>query len=667
MKLIIIESPGKVKAFKKYLGSGYEVLSSVGHVADLPPKQISVDIKKDFEPTFEVNSDKKDVVKALKYAAKKADEIYLMTDEDREGEGIAWHVHSQIKDVTKAPIRRATTNAITKKGIEDAIAHPSEINQGKVEAYLSRRILDRLAGYKTSFLTQQATGGKSAGRVQSAMLRLIVEREEEIDHFVPEEYWILTAHLRSSKDQPYDAVLSEKVKVGSQAQSEEIYQKVMKGSPVVTEVETKDVTVNPYAPFTTLPMIASASTIFGWGAEKTMQVAQGLYEAGHITYMRTDSPYMDPAAVCEIRQRLSSGYGPSVIPPQPRIYTAKAGAQEAHECCRPTNFNVSPSLCGDESKLYTLIWKRAVASQMISGVDRRVKVVTKIADYDFISHGNTIIEEGFRKIWDYGGSDEVKLPPLFEGEKCSLKSLDQEQKFTQPPSRYSDASLSKTAEKLMIARPSTFANSIKTLRNRGYIEKGKAFKPTCTGRKVVEFLRDAKVCFVDLEFTKQMEDLLDQIQDQKKTRLEVLKEFWERLKKDIESGKKIRDSKQVTQFKCPKCEGHLLIKRSNFGSFFSCQNYKPPKTVKGKKVVPEGSCTYTAKVGENGEPVEKPPPAPKEYANFKCNKCGGDMIKRKSKFGEFYGCSKFPKCRSVADLDGNFKEPSQKKWKKDKG
>lgn len=660
MKLVIIEAPGKLKKFRQALGPEYEVLATVGHVADLPAKKLSVDIKKDFEPTFEVNPDKKDVVKSLKQTAQKADEVFLMTDEDREGEGIAWHVMEQIKG-TKAKIYRATTNAITKQGIADALAHPTQIDQGKVEAYLSRRILDRLAGYKTSFLTQQATGGRSAGRVQSALLRLIVEREEEILCFVPEEYWVLTAHLRNSKDQPYDAVLSEKIKVGNCQMASEIEAKVLKSSPVVTSVESKDVSVNPYAPFTTLPMIASASTIFGWGAEKTMQVAQSLYESGYITYMRTDSPYMDPAAVHSIRDYIYAHYTNAVgecydLPTQPRIYTAKQGAQEAHECCRPTDINAQLSLTGDQQRLYDLIWRRAVASQMESARDRRLKVITTIADYDFISHGSTCLSQGFRKVWTYGTSDDVNLPDLSEGEKCALKSLDKDQKFTQPPPRFSDASLSKTAEKLMIARPSTFANSVKTLRSRGYIDKSKSFKPTDVGMKVVEFLRQANICFVDLAFTSQMECLLDSVQENKTCRLQVLKDFWQRLRQDIENGGKIRDQMQCTKFPCPKCGGKLMMKHSHFGSFFACQNYKAPKTVKGKKEYPAGSCQYTAKVGSDGQPVEKSPPQPKEYATFKCKNCGGGMVKRKSKFGEFYGCEKYPKCKTAADLDGNFKE-----------
>ena len=663
-KLVIIEAPKKLSKFKQALGSGYEVLATYGHIIDLPAKKISVDIKNNFEPTFEITPDKKDVVKTLKNAAKKAEEIFLMTDEDREGEAIAWHVSNVIAKITKAKIRRATTNAITKSAINDAIAHTTDIDEGKIEAYLSRRILDRIAGYKTSFLTQQATGGRSAGRVQSALLRLIVEREQEILHFVPEEYWILTAHLLSSKKEIYDAVLTEKIKVPNEKKATEIYDAVIKGKPTITSVEYKEVNSKPYAPFTTLPLIASASTIHGWGAEKTMKVAQGLYEAGHVTYIRTDSPFMSPEAVDSIRHFVGHEYGNDYLPSNPLIYTAKKGAQEAHECCRPTDVNANLSLSGDDAKLYELVWKRAVSSQMMSGRDRRLKVITKIADYDFVSHGNVRLFDGYRKVWTYGSSSDVMLPELNEGEKCTLDSLNKDQKFTQPPSRYSDATLSKTAEKLQVTRPATFANSLATLKNRKYMErKKKSFHPTEIGIKVVDFLKAANVCFVDINFTSEMEILLDQVQDGKTTRSEVLKNFWTRLKGDIEKGKEVKDKQQVTNHKCPQCGGYLLKKNSVFGAFFACQNYKPPKTVKGEKVPQPDSCPYTAKVGEHDEPVEKKPVV-KEYAKFKCKNCGSKMVKRASKHGEFYGCNSFPKCRTTADLEGIFKEPKNKKWKK---
>lgn len=658
MKLIVIEAPGKIKKFKQILGSEYDIIATLGHFVDLPEDKLAVDIKKDFEPTFEVQ--KTDVAKSLRTAAKSAKEIFIMTDEDREGEGIAQEVYNTIKEFAKCPVWRATTNAITKQGIEQALKKPGQIDEKKVEAFLSRRILDRIAGYKTSFITQQATGGRSAGRVQSAMLRLIVEREQEILAFVPEEYWVLTATFASPRKERYIGVLTDKIKVPDEKTATDIYDKVIKGKPVVASVETKEVSIHPYPPFTTLPMIAAASSVLGFTAKRTMSTAQDLYTSGHITYHRTDSPFMSPEAVNSIRSFIQTHYGPDYLPSCPNAYHAKKGAQEAHECCRPTDINSKPDLDGDHKKLYDLIWKRAVASQMTPGRDRKVKVVTVVSGYDFISNGVTRLFDGFRKVWNYGSGDDVVLPQLSEGDKCELLVLDKEQKFTQPPPRYSDASLSKTAEKLMITRPATFERSIGTLLQRKYItQKNKSFQPTDVGIKVVDFLKSANICFVDLEFTQQMEADLDEVQDGKKKRIELLSEFWKRLKSDIDHAGQVKKDQQKTDYKCPKCGGCLLKKHSKYGAFYACENSK--KTSKGIE-----GCKFIATVGDHGEPIEKESKKkqPVEYASFNCEKCGSKMIKRKSQYGEFYGCSGYPKCKTTANLDGEFKKPGKKKWSK---
>lgn len=661
--LVIIESAGKIKKFRAALSNDYEVMASIGHCVDLPERQLGIDIKKDFEPSWEIKDDKAAVVKKLQAAAKNAKQIFMMTDEDREGEAIAWHLANLIKGKSKAKIVRATTNEITKKGITQAIANPGKLDEKKIDAYLVRRLLDRLCGYKTSYLTKQATGGRSAGRVQSAILAIIVERELEITSFKPEEYWVLTAYLLSSKGEPYTAVLNSKIKVSNEKKATEIYDAVIKGSPTVTSVESKEVAANPWPPFTTASMTQAASSIFGWGASKMMKVAQSLYEAGHITYHRTDAPFMAMDAITDIRGHISHAHGAKYLPSSPRMYKAKAGAQEAHECCRPTDVNAHLSLGGDGSKLYDMIWRRAIASQMASGCDERTKVVTRIADYDFISNGNVVLFDGYRKVWTYGSGKENVLPKLSEGELCTLKTLEKEQKFTQPPPRYSDGSLNKKCEDLQIARPATFGSFVETLKARDYIsKKGKSISATELGLKVIEFLKAADVCFVDTKFTAKMEALLDEIQSATKSRSEVLADFWKRLKEDIERGKKVKQQSQMTEHECPKCHGTLLSKHSKFGPFFACENYKPAK--KDKKVVVEGSCDYTANVGDDGKPKEKEPPKPKEYADFPCNKCGGKMVKRTSKYGEFYGCAAYPKCKNLADLEGNFKETTKKKYKK---
>lgn len=658
--LVIIEAPGKLPKYRKALGSDYDVLATAGHCVDLPEKSLAINIKKKFEPTWEVKHDKKAVIKTLKDAAKKAQNIYLMSDEDREGEAIAWHVLEQIKTSTKANIFRATTNEITASGIKKALANPGQIDMQKIDAYLCRRLLDRLCGYKTSFLTKQATGGRSAGRVQSAILRLIVDREKEIMHFVPEEYWVLTAHLLNSSAEPYVGVLSEKIKVPNEAEATKIYNAVMKGSPVISEVKVKQVNIKPFAPFTTIPLQATASTLFGWSGKRTMQAAQHLYEAGHITYMRTDSPFMAKEAVDAVRAFVDHSYGSKYLPAKAPVYAAKKGAQEAHECCRVTDVNANPALAGDEHKLYEVIRKRTIASQMSSGVDERIRAVTKIAGYDFISNGNRQIFDGFRKVWDVGGGKDVLLPKLTEGEKCTLKLLEKEQKFTQPPPRYSVASIGKKCEDEQIARPATFSNFMEVLQQRGYIAKNKkSFQATDLGIKVIDFLTAADFCFVDVKFTAGMEQELDAVQSATTNKVDLLTKFWDRLKGDIEKGKEVRNAASVTKYKCPKCKGSLLSKFSKFGPFYACENYKPPKKVDGKKVEQEGACAFTAKVGDNGEPIEKVA-KPKEYADFACTKCGAPMVKRTSKYGEFYGCEGYPKCKMTADMDGNFKEPKKK-------
>lgn len=440
--VIIIEAHGKVKSYEKYVGKNYAVYPTHGHCVDLPVKKLGIDIKKGFLPTWEVKEGSEDTIKKLKSACKNADNVYLMTDEDREGEAIAWHIYEQIQETCKGTIHRASTNQITKTGIQAALANPGELDQNKIAAYLARRMLDRLAGYKTSYLTQQASGGRSAGRVQSAVLRIIVDREKEIVAFKPVEYWVLTAYLLNSKGDKYTAILTEKIKVPNKATADKIYEECINATPKITKVETKEVESKAWPPFTTMPMVASAASIFGWSASKTMKVAQGLYSAGHITYHRTDSPVMAPEALGEVRAFISHTYGDAYLPDKANFYAPKKGAQEAHECCRPTVITSSSlnawqmvGLSGDDAKLYELIWRRAISSQMSKARDRRLSVITKIAKYDFTSNGRTELFDGFRKVWTYSSSKDVILPDLFEGEECMLKALEKEQKFTQPPPR----------------------------------------------------------------------------------------------------------------------------------------------------------------------------------------------------------------------------------------
>ena len=653
--IVIIESPSKAKSYNKALGKDYEIVPSYGHCVDLPPSKLGINIRKKFDATFEPIEGKEGVIDNIKKKAKKAKNVFLMPDPDREGEAIAWHIYNAIKEDTKANILRATTNEISKKAIQSAINNPGNINMQMIDSYLCRRLLDRLCGYKTSFLTKQATGGTSAGRVQSAVLRIIAEREKEIRSFVPEEYWVLTAFLISSKGDPYVGVLDSKVKVKNEKQATEIYNKVKKGKPEVTSVVEKPVTANPVTPFTTSTMIQSSSSIFGWGAKKTSKVAQSLYEKGLITYMRTDSPVIAKDALGTIRSHIQTSYGDAYLPKQAKVYAAKKGAQEGHECCRPTNIGLIESGEGaDERKLYSMIWKRTVASQMSPGKDKQIKVVTTISTYNFHSNGKIRLFDGYRKVWDYSKSEDVILPNLCEGEKCTLENLKKEQKFTTPPPRYSEGSITKTCEKLQIGRPSTYAQCIQTLIDRRYVQLNKkSLHATDLGIGVIDFLKTSDFCFVDIDFTAQMEGMLDDIANGDKDKTEVLTEFWSRLKADIENGNKVRLEQQKTDHKCPKCDGTLLKKHSTYGPFYACENYKAKD---------DDACKYIAQVGDEGQPIEKVRKE-KEYADFPCKNCSNKMVKRKSQYGEFYGCEKYPKCKTIANMDGEFVE-KKKTYKK---
>ncbi len=644
MKTVIIESPGKIKKIKSYLGSGYDVVTSFGHCVDLPAKGLSVNIKKNFEPTFAVHKNKLEVMNAIKKSCKKAKAVYLMMDPDREGAGIARNIYEQIKNIG-VPVYRAISNEISQNKIKEAIANAVQLDEEQTiyDAYLCRRILDRIAGYKTSFLTQQATGGRSAGRVQSAMLRILTEREKEILNFVAKEYWILAALFKTATGDEYTGQLDEKITVSDEKTAKQIEAKVRKGKPVVTEVESKEVILNPYAPFTTSTLIQASSTFQGWTAKKTMTVAQKLYERGDITYMRTDSPMMAKEAISAVRESIAQSDGSEYLHPSARVFTKK-GSQEGHECCRPTDVSHSNLLTAssDEQKLYSMIWRRAIASQMAVGKDRRTKITTTVSDYNFISRGNVQLFDGFRKVWNYNKSSDVLLPVLQKGQEVTLKELEKEQKWTTPPPRYSDASLNKKCETAQITRPATFASFLDTLENRGYIRRvKKSFQATDLGIRVVDFLVAAKMCFVDLKFTANMEQLLDEVASGSKKKNDVLQDFWSTLKNNIEEGKKVREESQKTIYLCPDCGGGLLLKHSRFGPFFAC----------------EKKCSYTAKVGDNGHPAEK---VSKEYAEFECKYCKSKMVKRKSRYGEFFGCEAFPKCTGIADLNGIF-QPLKKK------
>lgn len=652
MKLIIIESPGKIHSYNKYLGKEYKIVASYGHIFDLPVKKISIDIKHDFEPTFEVMSDKKDTFNQIKKLADKAEIIYVMTDPDREGSGIGWNIAEHLSK--SAIIKRAKTQEITKNSIIKAIDNACDMDVEKplVDAFLARRILDRLVGYRASYPVKQATGGPSAGRVQSAALRFLAEREKEIQSFIPKKYWDITAELVTQKLEKIIAKIKipDKLEITSEKQAQEICDTLKKDQIVVSLFEKRNESVKPYAPFTTSTLQQSASSFLGWSPKKTMQVAQSLYEASFITYMRTDSRHIVPEVVDQIRS-VVTGYGSKYLPGKKLVYASGKLSQEAHEAIRPTDVNNSSGpVDTDESKLYRMIWKRTISSQMTDAEFIRSKAEFTCQKYILDARGSKRIFDGWQKVWDYGSQDDVYLPELVVEEQVKALDVLAEAKETKPPARYSEASMVKKMEQLGIGRPSTYAATIETLKNRKYITtKGKAIDVTELGVRVSDFMVAADFCFVDLGFTSSMENHLDAIAENKETKLQVLTEFWDRLKHDLANAKGKKQELSKSGFKC-KCGGELLKKFSKWGPFYSCDKYPDCKKI------------YT--IGEHGEPVEKQKKKI-EYSDKDCPKCGAKMILRESKFGKFYGCSKYPACRQMRDEQGNEIKPKKKnKWHK---
>lgn len=429
MKLVIIESPGKIKTLSKILGSQYRILASYGHVYDLPAKGMSVDIKNDFQPTFAIIPGKSDVIKLIKAEAKKAEAIFLCTDRDREGAAISYHIYESIKDCTKAPIYRATFTQITKEAVLEAIKNPGKIedDSAMTESQMARRILDRICGYKTSFPTKMATGGSSAGRVQSVALRILAEREKEINSFVSKEYWEIVADLLSPNKEEFSVKLDSKVEIKTEIKTEkeakEIYDIIKKGTPKVKEIISSIVEVRPYPPFVTQALCGAAKSYFGWSSDKTMKLAQDLYEGmgsghGFITYMRTDSCTIEPGTIAALRTHISNSLGNNYIPDKPNFYKNKASAQAGHEGIRPTNISDTFVSSGDHNKLYDLIWKKTAASQSVPSKEQRVKVVVDISGYDFVANGNVILFDGWKKIFDYVNTESNLLPALNKGDIC---------------------------------------------------------------------------------------------------------------------------------------------------------------------------------------------------------------------------------------------------------
>jgi DNA topoisomerase-1 len=689
MNLVIVESPAKAKTIEKYLGKDYKVMASLGHVIDLPGNKLSVDVEHDYEPDFKTIRGKGEVIKKLKRAVPKKGDVYLAMDPDREGEAIAYHVAQALK--LKKP-KRITFHEITKDAVNEAIKKPGEIDWDLVESQFARRVLDRLVGYKVSeLLWKKIWYGLSAGRVQSVALRLIVEKEEEREAFNPEEYWDVFVDL-DKKGEILRAKLSKKdgkkFVPGNKEDVEELEKAIGKSSFKVLDVSSREMKKGPYPPLKTSTLQRSANSILGMSAKRTMALAQRLYQAGYITYMRTDSLNMSKQAVDTIRKLIEKIHGPEYLPEKPKYYkTNSKGAQEAHEAIRPTDFSttreaIKKDLGSSEAKLYDLIYRRAVSSQM---TDRRSEIMAvelapkdvKKPEYIFRVGAEKVLFDGFRKV--LGGAKEEgdvqEISDISKGDEFDLKELVKEQKYTNPPARYSEAALVKMLEKLGVGRPSTYATIISTVISRGYvIKEAKALVPTDVGRVVANFLKKNFARLVDYDYTAKVEDELDGISEGKIEYVPFMESQFKPLTGEIDVAMEKVEKEDVvilgdSKEKCPECGKKMVVRLGRYGKFLSCSTFPECKGMKdlegGEEALdlkkyhkptecPEckkGMKMKNGKYGKYWACVDYPDKCKGTFPmllNEKCPECSSYLVERKSKWGQiFTGCSGYPDCRYI--------------------
>lgn len=661
--LVIVESPSKAKTIQKYLGQGFTVLSTMGHIRDLPSRELGINVNEDFKPLYVNLPRKTKTITQLKVAAAKADVVYLATDPDREGEAIGWHV-SRVLSALNKPTHRILFYEITKAGVQKGIEEPRDLDMHLVDSQQARRMIDRLVGFKISpFLWKVLYSGLSAGRVQSVALRLICERQAEIDAFVPEEYWTLAASLRTANDVTFEAELSkikgEKAKLGNEAETNAVLKGLESAKWHIEDVQTKRVKRNPYAPFTTSTLQQDAFAKAGFTTKRTMSIAQQLYEGvtlpsgettGLITYMRTDSTRVSGDAVGQARDLISAKYGEKYLPKSPRMF-GKAGqsnVQDAHEAIRPANPGLEPesvknSLTGDQYKLYDLIWRRFIASQMQPAqFDQTAIDVLAGDDYTFHATGSDLVFPGFLKVYsDKEEGDENRLPGgLTAGERLDCDALKPEQHFTKPPAPYTESSLVKILDKEGIGRPSTYASIISVVQERKYVvSEKKKLNPTDLGKVTNQLLTTHFAELFNTEFTREMETELDKIETGELEWKTVMRQFYSHLETWLESSSKnyseikkglVEEREEV----CEKCGKPMVVKWSKFGRFLACTGY--PK------------CKNTHPLDENGNPETAAPndgsaAGTEELGN--CPDCGAPMVLRSGRFGKFYACSTYPKCK----------------------
>lgn len=663
--LLIVESPAKAKTIKKYLGSGYDVVASMGHVCDLPPEKLNVDIRHNFKPNYEIIKGKEDLVKELVKLSKKNEKVYLATDPDREGEAISWHL-SHVLELTPNEKNRVTFNEITKSGVTAGMKSPRTIDIDLVNAQQARRILDRIVGYKLSpFLSGKIRKGLSAGRVQSVALRIIVDREDEIKAFVPVEYWTIDAKFaaKSSRKLFVASLYADKngkIEIKNKKQADKILKDLENSTYTVINVKKGSKKRSPAPPFITSTLQQDASRKLGFQAKRTMKAAQELYEGieveglgavGLITYMRTDSLRISEDAANSAVKYIKSTWGEKYLPASRRIFKSKSNAQDAHEAIRPTMPELSPakvksSLTSDQFKLYKLIWERFIASQMADCLLHTTRVDIEANGYIFKASGFTISFDGFTVLYVEGKDEKEEkakeLPELRKGDVLNLKDLAASQHFTQPPPRYTEASLIKTLEENGIGRPSTYAAIISTITGREYVKReNKTLIPTELGEVVTKLMKERFPDIVDVKFTAKMESDLDTVEAGKEEWTQVLSDFYgdfnENLKKAKEDMKnvKIHLKEDETDLVCDKCGRKMVVKVSRYGKFIACSGYPECKNI-------------IRNVNKNGETELQSEP---EESDVVCEKCGRKMIIKTGRYGKFLACPGYPECKNVKSIE----------------
>ncbi len=664
VNLVIMESPPKANTVKSYLGSSYKVVASKGHVRDLPKSTLGIDVDNNFEAHYINIRGRGDLIKELKKEVKNADRIFLATDPDREGEAIAWHLVTCL-GIPAEKVKRVTFNSVTKSVVKEAIKHPRDIDMNIVNAQQTRRILDRIVGYKLSpFLWKTVKSGLSAGRVQSVATRIVVERENEIRAFNPKEYWTAEAVLVAKDGKTFetrfygDAATKTKIELENEESAKKIYEAV-NGKPfLVSEIKNGKRIKNPAPPFTTSTLQQEASRKLNFQSQRTMKVAQELYEGinlgsefggvqGLITYMRTDSLRIDDEARAAAKEYIVEKYGDKYYPETPRVYKSKANAQDAHEAIRPSGTKLEPSsikkfLTSDQYKLYKLIWDRFIASQMESAELSTVQADFTCSDYLFRANGYTVKFNGYMALYEEStdeapNTDEknTRLPAMEENESLISESVNLSQHFTEPPSRYSEASLVKFLEEKGIGRPSTFTAIVTLIISRGYVKReGKSLVPTPLGEVITKLMCEHFPDIVNYQFTAEMEDKLDAIENGNDTMLNVLNGFYGGFKNELDvalenvAGSEIELPNEETDIVCENCGSKMIVKNGRFGKFAACPNYP--------------TCKNTKPLAKTGEGlVEKKA----EIAPTKCELCGADMILRSGRYGSFYACSRYPECK----------------------